>query len=86
MEKTELVMNPIKLEALSDLKLLADGPLRFRAIHLWVEVLPYATNEVGAFWEKVTRITTAASRTRIEFKREFGDKEIESKSFPVLRA
>ena len=28
-------MNPVGLKALSDLKLFDDGPLRFRAIHLW---------------------------------------------------
>ena len=28
------MINPVGLEALSDLKLVADGPLRFRAIHL----------------------------------------------------
>ena len=39
LEKTELVMNSVELDALSDLKQLADGPLRFRAIHLWVHVL-----------------------------------------------
>ena len=27
-------MKPVRLEALSDLKLVADGPLKFRAIHL----------------------------------------------------
>ena len=36
LEKTELLMNPVGLEALSDLKLFADGPLRFPAIHLWI--------------------------------------------------
>ena len=36
-KKTEFVMNPVGLEALSDLKLFADGPFRFRAIHLWLE-------------------------------------------------
>ena len=30
------VVKPVGLEALSDLKLVADGPLRFSAIHLWV--------------------------------------------------
>ena len=34
-KKTKLVVNPDGLGALSDLKLFADGPLRFRAIHLW---------------------------------------------------
>ena len=36
LEKTEFVMNPVGLEALSDLKLFADGPFRFHAIHLWL--------------------------------------------------
>ena len=34
-KETELILNPVRLEALSDLKLLADDPLRFWAIHLW---------------------------------------------------
>ena len=34
LEKTEFLVNPVGLEALSDLKLFADGPLRFPAIHL----------------------------------------------------
>ena len=28
-KETELILNPVRLEALSDLKLLADDPLRF---------------------------------------------------------
>ena len=38
LEKTESVLNPVGLEALSDLKLFADGPLRFHAIHLWMNL------------------------------------------------
>ena len=34
LEKFEFVMNPVGLEALLDLKVFADGPFRFRAIHL----------------------------------------------------
>ena len=34
LEKTEFLVNPVGLEALLDLKLFADGPLRFPAMHL----------------------------------------------------
>ena len=37
-KKTESNMNPVKLEALSDLKPVTDGPFRFRASNLclWI--------------------------------------------------
>ena len=37
LEKNEFVTNPVGLEALADLKLFANGPFRFCAIHLRLE-------------------------------------------------
>ena len=33
------MIKPVGLDALSDLKLVADGPLRFRAIHIWCTMM-----------------------------------------------